>query len=169
MPVARSDSRKALLIGIAAVVAAAAIGFLIFALSGESEEVTFGPSGATFEVGDARSLSAAIERDRTPLLFQDPANFERPIWVQHTRDEPEQGWLAFDAQVGGCALRWELDDQRFVGCDGERFPADGEGLTQYEATVTDGDVIVDLDPDDDDDDERTTTAPTTTILQTGNG
>ncbi len=165
MPVARSDSRKALLIGIAAVVAAAAIGFLLFTLSGEPDKVTIGPSGAAFVVGDARSLAAAVERDRTPLLFQDPASFERPIWVQHTRDDPERGWLAFDAQVGGCALRWELDDQRFVGCDGAHYPADGEGLTQYEATVRDGDVVVDLDPND----GPATSASTTTILQTGDG
>lgn len=155
-----------MLVGAAAVVAAAAIGFLVFSLSGESEKVTFGPSDVEFEVGDAATLAAAIERDRTPLLFQDPARFERPIWVQHTRDDPEEGWLAFDAQVGGCALVWEVDDQQFVDCDGDRYPADGEGLTPYEATVQDGRLIVDLDPDDD---ETTTTAPTTTILQTGQG
>ncbi len=166
MPVARSDPRRALLVGLGAVVAAATIGFLVLSLSGESQEVTFGPGDAEFEVGDARTLAAAIERDRTPLLFQDPASFERPIWVQHTGDAPERGWVAFDAQVGGCALRWEVDDQRFVDCDGDRYPADGQGLTQYEATVQDGDVVVDLDPDDD---EPTTTAPTTTILQTGDG
>ncbi|CAN5287536.1 hypothetical protein BH18ACT4_BH18ACT4_04320 [soil metagenome] len=164
MPVSRSDSRRAVLIGVAAAAAAAAVGLLVISLSGEKNEVSFGGGDAEFVVGDAEARARAIDRDRTPLLFQDPARFERPIFVQHLGDDPDDGWVAFDAQVGGCALEWDRSAQRFVDCDGRRYPADGEGLDRYQTRVDDGEVVVDLDPDD----ETTTTGqPTTTILRTG--
>ncbi|MGH9118415.1 MAG: hypothetical protein ACRD0A_11255 [Acidimicrobiales bacterium] len=45
------------------------------------------PTDAEFNVGDAGARAAAIERDRTPLLFQDPADFARPIWLSRVGDD----------------------------------------------------------------------------------
>jgi hypothetical protein len=157
--VSRSDPRRALIVALGAVVAAGGLFFLVVALSGEGEQVQLGGSDVEFEVGDAAVLAAAIERDNTPLLFQDPAGGRRPIWVQHVGADPAEGWLAFDAQVGGCALEWDAGAGQFVDCDGARYPGDGEGLPQYEVRVEDGDVIVDLVVDED--------TTTTSITRTG--
>jgi hypothetical protein len=111
-------------------------------------------SDAEFDIGDAEARAAAIERDRTPLLFQDPARFVDPIWVNHVGDDPDSGWFAFAAADGDCEIVWEVDAQEFVDCDGERYPPDGQGLPQYEVRVEDGNVVVDLETD------TTTTGPT---------
>jgi hypothetical protein len=108
------------------------------------------PADAEFNVGDAEARAAAIERDRTPLLFQDPAASERPIWVNHVGDDPATGWYAFGATAGdGCVVEWDVDEQEFFDCNDVRYPPDGLGLTQYEVRVDDGDVIVDLQPEED--------------------
>jgi hypothetical protein len=127
-----------------------------------SESSPLQPVDAEFNVGDASSRAAAIERDRTPLLFQDPADFERPIWVNHTGDRDDEGWSAFAAAVDDCEVEWDVDGQEFVDCDGNRYPADGRGLTRFDVRVEDGNVIVDLDPD-----EPTTTSPPTTVAESG--
>jgi hypothetical protein len=112
------------------------------------------PSDAEFDVGDAEARAEAIERDRTPLLFQDPAEFVRPIWVNHIGDDPGTGWFAFAAADGDCEIEWDVDAQEFADCDGRRYPPDGEGLPQYQVRVEDGNVVVDLEAD------PTTTRPT---------
>jgi hypothetical protein len=113
------------------------------------------PVDPEFNAGDAEARAAAIERDGVPLLFPDPAGGERPIWLNHLGDDPEEGWVAFDAQVGaGCLVDWEADTEEFVDCNGDRYPPDGEGLPQYDVRVEDGEVIVDLHPD-----EPTTVSP----------
>lgn len=132
--------------GLAGVVAAIALFFLVVSLTGNDVEVRFGSD--RFEVGPAAARAAAIARDETPLLFNDPSGGGRPIWVQHLGDDPETGWLAFDAQVGGCALDWDREAQEFVDhCTGTRYPQDGQGLAQYPTTVEDGNVVVDVSPD----------------------
>lgn len=146
MPVADSQPRRALLVGIAGVVAAVALFFLVVSLTGNDVEVRFGDD--RFEVGPAEARAATIERDRTPLLFSDPSGGSRPIWVQHLGDDANEGWMAFDAQVGGCALDWDVDAQELVDqCTGSRYPADGDGLVHYPTTVEDGKVVVDVSPE----------------------
>lgn len=101
-----------------------------------------------FRAGRAEAQAASIER-QGPLLFSDVSGGDRDIVVQHLGDDPEEGWLAFDARPPGasreCFARWDPDGKRFVDtCDGTVYPADGQGLTRYPVTVEDGELIVDL-------------------------
>ena len=123
------------------------------------------PVDAEFNMGDATARAEAIERDRTPLLFQDPADFDQPIWVNHLGGDVDDGWVAFAAAIGTCAVEWDVDAQEFVDCEGTTYPADGTGLPQFDVRVDDGDVIVDLDPDE----PTTTGAPgsSSTIAESG--
>jgi hypothetical protein len=142
--------------------------FFILAVTGSgrfnADTSPLRPTDAEFNVGDAEARAAAIERDRTPLLFQDPADFVRPVWLSHVGDDPDEGWYAFVAARGSCAVDWDLDAQEFVDCDGRRYPVDGDGLEQFDVRVEDGDVIIDLEAD-----EPTTTDPATptTIAESG--
>jgi len=168
MPVSSSDPRPRILAAAGAVLGITGLVFFVLAVTGSgrfsTESSPLRPTDAEFNVGDAAARAEAIERDRTPLLFQDPADFERPIWVQHLGGDAEEGWYAFAAAVDGCAVEWDVGDQAFAGCDGARYPADGSGLPQFEVRVEDGDVIVDLATD-----EVTTTVPSssTTIAESG--
>ncbi len=156
MPVSRRDPRPRVLAAAGLLVGIGGLVFFILAVTGSgrfnSDSSPLRPVDAEFNVGDAEARAGAIERDRTPLLFQDPADFERPIWVSHVGDDPEQGWYAFVAAVGTCTVDWDLDAQEFVDCDGNRYPADGAGLEPFDVRVDHGELIVDLEQD----------APTTT-------
>ncbi|MGQ0616801.1 MAG: hypothetical protein ACT4PW_07390 [Acidimicrobiia bacterium] len=153
MPVAPSDNRRNTIIGIGGLVfGVMLILIVLFANStgdGGSDGAAQAPGArrSEFDAGPAKARAAAIERDRYPLLFQDPAVFTRPIWVQHLGSDPLRGWLAFDAAVEGCALAWEPDAQEFRDCAGRAYPPDGEGLRAYPVRVTrDEHVVVDLNP-----------------------
>src|SRR5205823_4049788 len=97
-----------------------------------------------------KDRATAIERDQTPLLFQDPVKFERPIFVQHTGRDPKTGWTAFDAVTDAdrsCVLTWHRETQDFTDCKGARLPADGGSQHQYPTRIDHDDLIVDLNPD----------------------
>jgi hypothetical protein len=162
--VARSDPRRTTLIGIAGVVVGVVMIVVVLAVNAGGDKAHVGSSSTEFEAGRAKDLAESIARDHYPLLVQDPANFTRPLWIQHTGDDPEKGWLAFDAAVEGCATQWDVDAQEFVDCAGTHYPADGAGLGRYPVTVKSGRVVVNLDRDAA---SSTTEAPTSsTILVT---
>ncbi len=102
-----------------------------------------------FRAGQVERLAAAIARDG-PIAIPDASpDRARDIYLQHMGEAPEVGWLAFAAQVLGaerrCLLQWVPPDAEFRDpCSERRYPADGEGLTQYHTTVTDGMLTVDL-------------------------
>lgn len=103
---------------------------------------------ATFQDLDAESTAGTIDQIG-PLLFSDVAGGTDDIIVQHLGDDPEEGWLVFAARPDGasrdCFAEWQADDEVFVDtCDGTEYPADGEGLRQYQVEVEDGTVVVDL-------------------------
>jgi hypothetical protein len=143
--VARSDPRRALLIALGAVVAAAALVFLAVALGSEGRQSTpYGPDDPEFVVGDAEDRV-----DDVPLVFPDVAEGDRPIIVHHVGDDHGEGWVAFDAAPGGCVVEYVPAEDEFADCEGERYPPTGEGLPAYDVRVDeDGDVVVDLNPDD---------------------
>lgn len=121
-----------------------------------------------FNVGRAERLAGEID-DRGPFLFQDPLSLGRGrnLYIQHLGDDPDTGWSAIEARLPddtACAVTWNLDQDAFVDCRGDRLPPDGTGLTTYPATVTNGQVSVDLrtDPDPDPASDRTTTMPAAT-------
>ena len=131
--------------GLAAVV----FGVLIFALATNlmrSASESAPTEGVEFDVGPAEQRRRVVERDG-PLLFQDPLNRGRDIYVQYL-DGP--GWTAFAARPEGaprrCVLTWQRAERRFLDpCSGTTYPADGAGLATYPARVDDdGRLRVDL-------------------------
>lgn len=112
------------------------LAFLVRVLS-DSGNTTLGDQ--TFDV-NAAALAEQVKRDG-PVLFPDLLGKGRDIYVQHLSDDRTQGWRAFRATRPGadrsCTLRWEPAERIFRDpCDpAVTYPADGEGLEQYKATV----------------------------------
>lgn len=152
MPVAQSDPRRATVIGIVGVVVGTVLILLVLFAGnlGGGDDTHTTSSKSTFDVGPADDRAAAITRDQTPLLFQDPVQFEHPIFVQHLGIDAKTGWLAFDAVAGkDCVLTWHRESQDFTDCHDARIPADGGSVLHHYPTTVDknGHVIVDLNAD----------------------
>lgn len=168
-PVAKSspNARTAVVVGLAGVVAA--IGLVVlaaFVFGGDNVEVRLGDD--RFPLGSAEDRAAGIAEDG-PTIYSDVAGGDRDIIVQHLGDTPTEGWLAFaaapPAKARSCFLDWQPDEERFVDCDGEAWPADGGDLPRYPMEVADdGALFVDLNAEDRPPGTSTTE---TTILQTG--
>ena len=97
----------------------------------------------------AERMAAEIE-ERGPAPFQDPVG-DRDVYLQHTGDDPEKGWVLVLAYPPGyereedCALSWDARREQFRSpCEDKSYPADGAGLTTFPAPVTDGKVVIDL-------------------------
>jgi hypothetical protein len=98
----------------------------------------------------AERMAAEIA-ERGPAPFQDPVG-DRDVFLQHTGDDPETGWVLVLAYPPGhegekaCALTWDAARDQFRSpCEeGRRYPADGAGLITFPAPVTDGKVVIDL-------------------------
>ncbi|HUR19036.1 MAG TPA: hypothetical protein VMZ51_08920 [Acidimicrobiales bacterium] len=87
--------------------------------------------------------------ERGPVLFKDPLNRDREIFVQHLGSDPDKGWVALRAYASrvslDCLLRWNGSRRQFVDpCTKRAYPPDGEGLTTYPAPVAGGVVRIDL-------------------------
>lgn len=156
MPVAkgpRLTSRNALFAGLGAVAVAIGLLLLVLWIAGEGGNVEVRIGDDVFNAGDVERISAEID-ERGPILYSDVAGGSRDIILQHVGDDPESGWLAFDAREPGsprdCFLRWEPADRTFrATCDESVvFDERGTGLPQYPVTVEDGEVVVDISPDD---------------------
>ncbi len=97
----------------------------------------------------AERMAETIEKTG-PLPFQDPSG-DRDVYLQHTGDDPEQGWvlvLAYPAGREGeekCAIMWDARREVFRSpCTDSTHPPDGTGLTTFPAPVEDGKVVIDL-------------------------
>ena len=153
---ARSDPRRATIIGIAGVIVGVAmIVIVLLANNLGNDRSTTHNSRTRFDVAPAESTANAIKRDDTPLFFNDPATGSRPLVLQHLSDDPETGWSAFDAAAGSCVLKWHKETHDFTDCNGKSYPADGGDLHHYPVTVDKGELFVDLSLD------ATTTTTTT--------
>ena len=135
-------------VAVAGVVVAIGLGALLVLTAGRNpNQVRLGDD--VYKAGRTDRLAAEVA-DRGPILVADASpRRERDIYVQHLGDADDEGWLAFAAQAEGadreCFVRWSPDDEEFVDpCSGERYPADGEGLHQYDVTVTDGRIEIAL-------------------------
>ena len=149
-----ATAKRAVIASVAGVVVASLLTWLVVDYAAERpDQVNLGDD--TFEVGDAERLAKRIDEQGVPFLFKDPLSSKpgRELYVQHTGDDPEEGWVAIEAYAPGsprelrCILEWDADAGEFVDrCSRERrrFPADGEGLRTYPAVVEDGEVVVDL-------------------------
>ena len=141
---------KAVVVAIVAVVAGLGTGWLVLQLaSSGGTDVRLGDD--QFDAGYTEVLAEAIdEGGGQPLIFNDVSGGERDIYVQHLGDSQNEGWTAFGTRIpdtDDCLAEWDVDEGDFRStCDDEvRFPADGEGLTQYPVEVTtDERLVIDL-------------------------
>lgn len=151
MPVAQSQGHagKALLVAAVAIVLIAVVTvFVALAASRGDVEINLGDD--RFNAGNAERIADRIAEDGgLPALYADLVSGDRPIFVQHTGDEADEGWVAFgafDPDDPTCII--EIDREAMIlvnACDREvTYPLDGEGLRFYPTSVEDGDVIVDI-------------------------
>lgn len=148
--VRRRGRQRAIVVtaAVAVIVAAVAVGLVVRFAARAPDRVNLGPR--VFEVGRADRLAPRIADDG-PLLFQDPLNRGRDIYVHHTGPEDDEGWAAFEAYGPDaphrteCVLVWDRPARRFRDrCADRSYPPDGAGLVHYHATVEEGAVVVDL-------------------------
>lgn len=144
---ARRRRRRAVVVGTVLALAASAA-LLVSVVRFASENPDRANLGSSVLRFNAKRLAAEID-ERGPLLFKDPLNRDREVYVQHLGDDPDSGWLAVGAYASrvslDCLLRWDASPPGFLDpCTGRRHPPDGTGLTTYPATVTRGTVAVDL-------------------------
>ena len=146
------DLRSAVVVGLAGVVVAAAlaVGVLLLARSGGDVEIRLGDRD--FRDLDAGRISAEIA-DRGPILWPDVSGGSREIILQHLGDDPDTGWLAFEARRPGqsreCFFAWQSAQGEFANtCYADDIvDARGTGLGHFDVTVVDGDVRVDINPE----------------------
>lgn len=141
--------RRPMIVGLGAVVGAGAV-FGGMALLAGSDGVDVRLGDDVFRAGQVERLAAAIAEDG-PIAIPDASpERARDIYLQHLGETPAVGWLAFAAQAPNaerhCLLQWVPAEAELVDpCGERRYPADGEGLTQYPTTVTEeGTLTVDL-------------------------
>lgn len=142
MPVARTDPRRALTAGLLVVVAALLVVVVVVVLNSRGTSSGDGQFGGL-------SVESLLDAgaDEVPVCFPDPVDGRRPICVFHTGGDPDEGWVAYDFQVDGCAFEpLSADSTELVhSCTGERYPFTGEGLPQYPTSVgEDGRLAIDL-------------------------
>jgi hypothetical protein len=151
MPVAQSRGHAGKALAIAGVaIALIAVVTIFVALAASRGDVEIKLGDERFNAGDTDSISERIADDGgLPALYADLVNGDRPIFVQHTGDEPDEGWVAFgafDPDRPTCLV--EIDRAEMVlvnACDPAlTYPLDGEGLRFYPTTVEGGRVIVDI-------------------------
>jgi hypothetical protein len=151
MPVAQSRGHagKALAIAAVAIVLIAVVTIFV-ALAASRGDVDINLGDKRFDAGNAATIAARIEEDGgLPALYADLVSGDRPIFVQHTGDDPAAGWVAFgafDPDDPGCIVEIDREAEILVNaCDRDiTYPLDGEGLRFYPTTVEDGAVIVDI-------------------------
>lgn len=165
------NQTRAVVLAVTALIIAIALGWAVIAMSGSSPSTRLRLGDDVFEAGNATRMSRQIRKDG-PVLFSDVSGRgqNRPIFVNHFGDDPDERWVAFDATAPGapenCFLSWsgtrELFEERSVTefrtdehgerlgdlCRDITFPPNGEGLTQYRWKVDDdGLLTIDFRPD----------------------
>ncbi len=102
-----------------------------------------------FDAGNAVDIADEIA-DNGPALFSDTAGGSRDLIINHLGEDPEAGWVAFDARLPGdprnCQLQWVASAKQFgYSCDAEvTFPPTGDGLTQYPVSIVQGHIVIDI-------------------------
>jgi len=129
-----------------------ALGITTLALK-DRNSADLGLGDQTFDAGKAEDKAELIAKTG-PVLYADVSGSkDRDMILQHLGDDPNEGWYAFLAapldQARDCTWVWQPDDDLFrAKCDETlTAPADGKGLPQFEVTVTDGRIDVDLNAD----------------------
>lgn len=155
MPVskgARPDLRSVIMVGLAGVVVALGLLGAVLLLTRGGTDVEIRLGDRDFRDMETGRISAEIA-DRGPILFGDVADGSLDIILQHVGDDPESGWLAFEARRPGqsrdCFFEWREEHADFVNtCDpDDTVDAAGSGLRHFGVAVVDGDVRVDISPE----------------------
>lgn len=156
-PVARrqggAHTGRAVLVAIVGVVVALGVAFGVafgvanLASSGDVE-VNLGDD--RFNAGNVENRAESVA-EGGPVLFPDPANFRRSIYIDHGGDDPDRGWTAFGAFVPDrpeCSVTFDPEVDEFMAnppCEpATTFPRSGAGLRQFPTEVIDGRLYVDL-------------------------
>ncbi|MFA5566574.1 MAG: hypothetical protein WC184_11175 [Acidimicrobiia bacterium] len=150
-PIERRSGRStttAVLVALGGLVAGIGLMFVMVNMASKGgENVKLNIGSDFFDAGNAQARSESIQKDG-PILFADVAGRDRDIILQHIGNDPTTEWYALAAAPSGkardCTLVWNKDSQDFVDCDGQRFPANGDGLMTYPVTVENGRLSVDL-------------------------
>lgn len=150
----RGHTGRAVAVAVVGVVFALGTAFLVANLASRGDvQVRLGDD--RFQAGRTENLARIIDTDGQPILFPDPANFSRSIYVDHQGDDPETGWIALSAFVPDqpeCTLTFDpevglfaIDEQQPASCDRDlTFPRSGAGLRVYATEVIDGRLTIDL-------------------------
>ncbi len=150
----RGHTGRAVAVAVVGVTFALGAAFLVATLASRGDvQVRLGDD--RFDAGRTENLARIIDEDGQPILFPDPANFARSIYVDHQGDDPATGWIALSAFVPDqpeCTLTFDPDEGRFtiddaqpVACDrATSFPRSGAGLRVYATEVVDGRLTIDL-------------------------
>ena len=113
--------RAVVVVGAAGVAVGVALIAAVVWLAGSSGQVEVRLGDRDFRDLDAVRISAEIA-ERGPVLFSDVAGGSRDIVLQHLGDDPESGWLAFEARRAGqdrrCFFQWRAEDDGDSGEDG---------------------------------------------------
>lgn len=159
MPVARSQGHagKALVVAGLGVVVALGLALLI-AQAASRGDVKLNLGDDRFNAGQIESISAAIDKDGLPLLFQDLVGGGRNIYVQHLEKGVRRGWVAFgafDPDDPSCTVSVDRTAKILVNdCDSSvTYPLDGAGLRYYPTSIEGNRLWVDIN------ELSTTTAP----------
>ena len=149
-----SHTGRAVSVAVVGVVIALGTAFLVAGLASRGDvEVRLGDD--RFDAGRTENLAEIIAEDGQPILFPDPANFSRAIYIDHVGDDPDAGWLALSAFVPEqpeCTLVFDPDagelvigDDQPETCDRSlTFPRSGAGLRTFPTEVEDGRLFIDL-------------------------
>ena len=123
-------ARRAVVVGAAGVAVGLALIAAVVWLAGSSGQVEVRLGDRDFRDLDAARISAEIA-ERGPVLFSDVAGGSRDIILQHLGDDPESGWLAFEARRSGqdrrCFFQWRAEDDGDSG-DGGAEDSGGEEM-----------------------------------------
>ncbi len=152
MPVGRtttsSEIRAIVMVVIGLAIIVGGVAFFVKALANNGDvQVRLGDE--FFDAGNAADIADEIG-DNGPILYSDVAGGSRDLVLNHLSDDPEQGWVAFEARRPGddrdCSVSWDAEATRFdYSCDEQvTFPPDGAGLAQFPVSITDGNIIVDI-------------------------
>jgi hypothetical protein len=156
MPVARGpqiNARSAVLVGITGVVIALLLGAMVVWVARQSDTATVLFGDTRFDAGFIGRQSEEIAA-RGPILYADAGSQgQRDIYLQHIGDDPEVGWLAFEARRPAdprdCSVVWDPERRTFTltsstdrECDVATFNELGCGLPSVPVGVIDDKVIV---------------------------
>jgi len=151
MPVAQSQGHagKALAIAAVAIVLIGVVAaFVAIAASRGDVEINLGDD--RFNAGQTDRQAQEIEDGGgLPILYPDLVGEDRPIFIQHLGDEPDEGWVAFgafDPDDPSCLVLLDREAEILVNeCDESvTYPLNGEGLKQYPVAIEDGEILVDV-------------------------